>query len=68
MFADDFVQRVAQCAQEILVCFLDGAVQVELDDGLRLADGGKLPLIVCALQFLGGHVRREFDDFLDLTV
>ena len=42
MLALDFLQRVAQHLQEILVGGDDGAVQVEFDDGLGLVDGGDL--------------------------
>ena len=42
MAALDFVQRISQRVQEILVGGDDRAVEVELDHGLRLADGRDL--------------------------
>ena len=52
MLALDLVQRVAQRIQEILVGGDDGAVEVEFDDGLGLADGVDLALVVRFLQLL----------------
>jgi hypothetical protein len=41
----DFAERVAERLQKIVVGADDGAVEVELDDSLRAADGGGKRLI-----------------------
>jgi len=42
----DFLQLVTERLEIVLVGIEDGAVQIELDDGLRLADRGDLALII----------------------
>ena len=64
----DFVERVSQGGQEIVVGGDDRAVDVELDHGLGLADGGDLAGVVGVLQLLLGHVRGILDDLERLAV
>ena len=68
MLALDLVQPVAERREEIVVGGDDRAVQVEFDDGLGLADGGDLALVIGVLQLGGGDVRGELDDFERLAV
>jgi hypothetical protein len=42
VLALDFVERVTERRQKILGCRDDGAIEVELDHGLRFADGDRL--------------------------
>jgi hypothetical protein len=44
VFALDLIQAVSQTSQEVVVRGDNGAVEVEFDDCLRLADGGQLAL------------------------
>jgi hypothetical protein len=44
MLADDLRQRVADCAEEVLVGRQDVAVEIELDDRLDPVEGGELCL------------------------
>ncbi len=62
MLALDFVERVAQRAEEVVVGGDDRAVHLELDHRLRLADRRDLAGVVGALDLLRGDVGREFDD------
>ena len=52
MLALDFVQRVAERVEEVLVGGADRAVHVELDHRLRLADRRDLAVVVGGLQLL----------------
>ena len=56
VLALDLPQRVAHRLQEVLVGAEDGAVEVELDHRLALADGGELALVVGRLELGGGDV------------
>ena len=60
MPAADLVQRVADRLEEVLVGADDGAVHVEFDHGLRLADRCDLPGKVGGRQFRLGDVGGEF--------
>ncbi|MFA6967450.1 MAG: hypothetical protein WC281_17780 [Bosea sp. (in: a-proteobacteria)] len=55
-------QGVADRAKKIVVRIEDGAGQVELDDGLRLADGSDLALQICQRFPLCRDVGGELDD------
>ena len=54
---------VAEHRREIVVDRADGPVDIELDDGLGLADGGELALVVRRAQLLLGDVGGVFDHF-----
>ena len=63
MPALDLLQRVSHGLQEVLVGRHDRAIQLKLDDGLGLADGGDLSAIIGILKLPCGHVGRVLDDF-----
>ena len=44
MLAADLIERVADGVEKILIGGDDGTVELKLDDGLRLVDGGRLAL------------------------
>ena len=48
--------------EKLRVCGDDGSVHVELDDGLRFADGFDLAVAVGPGQFLLGDIGCKFDD------
>jgi hypothetical protein len=64
----DFVQGVPHHVEEIPVGGQDGAVEFELDDGLRTVDGVHLAIQVGKLHPLLRHVGRELDDLVGLAV
>ena len=61
VLALDLFQRVTQRLQKIFVRANDGAVHLELNCRLRLADGGDLAGIVQCRQLLLGRIGGEFD-------
>ena len=65
MLAADLVHRVTDRAQEGGVGLNDGAVELELDDGLGLPDGQNLALELGGLPLQGRDVGRELDDLVD---
>ena len=67
VLALDLLQAVTQRIQEVLIRGQDGAVELELDDRLRLVDRGHLAFEVGVLEFLCGDVGRELDDARDLA-
>jgi hypothetical protein len=62
MLARDFRERVTHGIEEVLVGRTDRPVHAELDDGLRLADGRDLSVVVGDAQLLLGDVGGKFDD------
>ena len=64
----DLLGRVTHHFQEIVVGLKDGAVHLELDHGLRLADRFHLAGIVGVGQLLLGDVGSVFDDLEGLAV
>src|SRR5262249_53258457 len=67
VLSPDFLERVAECLQEILVGMKDGAIEGELDHGLRLADRGDFSFVVGINAFLVCNVGCKFDDLARLA-
>src|ERR1700685_4436789 len=65
MLALDLVRGVAHDAEKIIVGLNDRAVHVELDHGLRLADGRNLSGGVDSGGSFRGHVGADSDDLGD---
>ncbi len=63
MLAAKLLQRIPHEAQEVGIGSADRAVEVEFDDGLRLADGGELALPVRLNEHLLCDIHRVLDDF-----
>ena len=59
--ATDFIERVAESTEEILVCGDHGAVEVEFDGGHRLVDGGLagFQFLMFSLELFGSAIRKE---------
>ena len=68
VLADDLVAPIAHRVEKIIVGIDDRAVQIEMDDGLGLVDGGDLPLEIGAGQLLPGNVGGELHDLIRLAV
>jgi hypothetical protein len=68
VLAAHFIDRVADSGQEVFVGVDDGAVKLELDDRLRLADRARLALEFGGGAFLRGDVGGELDDLVGLAV
>src|SRR5262249_7570664 len=64
----NLVQRIAEHIEEVAVGVENLAVERELDDCLRLADGGKLALVIGILQLLLRDIGRKLDDLERLAV
>src|SRR4051812_2628358 len=60
-------EAIAQRVQEVVVGSDDGAVELELDDGLCLADGSDLPLQIRQLVGIHGNLAGCRDASLRLT-
>ena len=68
VLAADLIERVADGAEEVRIGRDDGPVHVELDDGVRLADGRDLALVVSGLHLALGDVGAELHDLVRLAV
>src|SRR5262249_34079196 len=64
----NLVQRVAERIKKIAVGVENLAIERELDNCLRFADGGNLTLVVGILQLLLRCVRRDLADLKRLAV
>ena len=67
MLAFDLSQRVAERREKVLVGSDDGAVEVELDHCLNLADGLELTGGIGVPELAGADVRGELHDFHRLS-
>ena len=67
MLALDFVEAVADGAEEIVVRVEDRAVELEGNHGLRFSDGVYLPGVIGVLQGLRGNIGGVFDDLERFT-
>ena len=75
VFANDFVERVTQRIEEVIVSKKYLALQVKLDDGLRSSNSVDLSLEVRGSQLLNSllidarrNIRGELENALDITL
>src|SRR5215470_16699519 len=68
VFSPDFLKRVTECLEEILVGIEDGAIEREFDHGLRLTDRGDLSLVVGIKALLVCNVAGKFHDLAGLSL
>jgi hypothetical protein len=68
VFAADLFECVAHCAQEVFIGSDDSAIEVELDNCLRLSDRLDLPVITGRLQLLPRDIGSELDDLAGPSV
>lgn len=68
MLALNLGERITQRFAEVLVRRHDGAVELELDDGLHPADCGDLGCLRHAVNFLRGDVGRNLHDLDGLAI